>query len=194
MDQSSQTVTRGDFERFATELRAELAETLAQALPAGRHDVLSDVLGQLRILKWGAGFALAAIMGAFGVLYQGQADLREEMRGEIAGLRHEVGSGIAGLRQEMRSGIAGLRQEMRSEIAGLRQEMRSEIAGLRGEMQREFRALRQEISSLAERVARLEAGHTYILRRFEEWSSSRSIGPDTLRAPGDAPARAESGS
>ena len=161
MDQSSQTVTRGDFERFATELRAELAETLAQALPAGRHDVLSDVLGQLRILKWGAGFALAAIMGAFGVLYQGQADLREEMRGEIAGLR---------------------------------QEMRSEIAGLRGEMQREFRALRQEISSLAERVARLEAGHTYILRRFEEWSSSRSIGPDTLRAPGDAPARAESGS
>ena len=161
MDQSPQTVTRGDFERFATELRAELAQTLARALPAGRHDVLSDVLGQLRILKWGAGFALAAIMGAFGVLYQGQVDLREEMRGEIAGLR---------------------------------QEMRSEIAGLREEMQREFRALRQEISSLAERVARLEVGQTYILGRFEEWSPSRSIGPGIPHAPGDAPAQAESGS
>ncbi len=172
MDQSPQTVTRGDFERFATELRAELAQTLARALPAGRHDVLSDVLGQLRILKWGAGFALAAIMGAFGVLYQGQVDLREEMRGEIAGLRQEIGSGIAGLRQEMRS----------------------EIAGLREEMQREFRALRQEISSLAERVARLEAGQTYILGRFEEWSPSRSIGPGIPHAPGDAPAQAESGS
>ena len=161
MDQSSQTVTRGDFERFATELRAELAETLAQALPAGRHDVLSHVLGQLRILKWGAGFALAAIVGAFGVLYQGQLDLREEMR---------------------------------SEITALGEEMRREMAGLREEMQRDFRALRQEISSLAERVARLEAGHTYILGRFEEWFSSRSIGLDTPHAPGDAPARAESGS
>ena len=150
MDQSPETVTRGDFDRFATELRTELAEALVQSMPVGRHDVLSDVLGQLRILKWGAGFALAAIMGAFGVLYQGQVDLRLEMR--------------------------------------------SEIAGLREEMQREFRALRQEISSLAERVARLEAGHTYILGRFEEWSSSRSIGPDTPHAPGDAPARAESGS
>ena len=150
MDHSPETVTRGDFDRFATELRAELAQTLAQAMPAGRHDVLSDVLGQLRILKWGAGFALAAIMGAFGVLYQGQVDLRLEMR--------------------------------------------SEIAGLREEMQREFRALRQEISILAERVARLEAGHTYILGRFEEWSLSRSIGPDTRHAPGDAPAPAERGS
>ena len=135
MDETLAPVTRSDFERFAVEMRKEVAAAVAASAAPGRHDVLSDVLGQLRIIKWGAGFALAAIMGAFGILYQGQVDLRAEMRGEIAGLRME---------------------------------MRSEIAALREEMHREFAVLRREIASLGERVARLEAGHGFILARLDD--------------------------
>ena len=146
MEETLAPVTRSDFERFAVEMRKEVAAAVAASAAPGRHDVLSDVLGQLRIIKWGAGFALAAIMGAFGILYQGQVDLRAEMRGEIAGLR----------------------AEMRGEIAGLRAEMRSEIAALREEMHREFGVLRREIASLGERVARLEAGQGFILTRLDD--------------------------
>ena len=190
MEESLAPITRRDFERFAAEMREEVAAAVAASARSGGQDVLSDVLGQLRIIKWGAGFALAAIMGAFGILYQGQIDLRAEMRGEIAGLRAEMRGEIAGLRAEMRSGIAGLRdemrteiaglgeemrteiaglrEEMRTEIAGLREEMRTEIAGLREEMHREFGVLRREIAGLGERVARLEAGQGFILTRLDD--------------------------
>ena len=43
----------------------------------------------------------------------------------------------------------------------------TEISALREEMQREFKAVRRDIAALGERVARLEAGQTFILRRLD---------------------------
>lgn len=164
MEEPLAPVTRADFERFAAEIRGEIAVAVAAAAPAGGRDVLSDILGQLRILKWGMGLALVAIMGALGVLYQGQADLREELRAEfraeISGLRGE----IAGLRGE----IAALREEMHREFRAVREEMRREFKAVREEMQREFKAVRRDIAALGERVARLESGQTFILGRLED--------------------------
>ena len=141
MEEPLPPVTRADFERFAAEIRGEIAAAVAAAVPAGGRDVLSDILGQLRILKWAMGLALVAIMGAFGVLYQGQADLRAELRAEF------------------RAEISGLR----GEIAGLREEMHREFKAVREEM-------RRDLAALGERVARLESGQTFILGRLEEIS------------------------
>ena len=142
MDDHLAPVTQGDFERLAAELREEVVAAVAASVGARERELLSDVLGQLRMLKWSLGFALVAITGALGFLYQGLNDLGVE-----------------------------LRAEMRSEIGGLRAEMRSEIAALREEMHREFAAVRRELASLGERVARLEAGQTFILGRLDELTS-----------------------
>ena len=142
MDDHLAPVTRGDFERLAAELREEVVAAVAESVGARERELLSDVLGQLRMLKWSLGFALVAITGALGFLYQGLNDLGVE-----------------------------LRAEMRSEIGGLRAEMRSEIAALREEMHREFAAVRRELASLGERIARLEAGQTFILGRLDELTS-----------------------
>lgn len=192
MEEPLAPVTRADFERFAAEIRGEIAAAVAASAPAGGHDVLSDILGQLRVLKWAMGFALVAIMGAFGVLYQGQADLAaelraefraeiSELRAEISGLRSETSTQIAGLRQEMRAEVAGLREEMKREFKAVREDMQREFKAVREEMQREFKAVREEmqrefnavrrdIAALGERMARLEAGQTFILGRLEDIS------------------------
>jgi len=112
MEEPLAPVTRADFERFAAEIRGEIAAAVAASAPAGENDVLSDILGQLRVLKWAMGLALVAIMGAFGVLYQGQADLRTELRAEI---RAE----ISGLRAE----ISALRDEMHREFKAVRRDI-----------------------------------------------------------------------
>ena len=114
MDENLAPVTRRDFEELAAQLREEIegiVAAVAERAPAHGHDVLSDVLGQLRILKWGAGFALAAIMGGFGFLYQGQLELGNEIRE----LRRETRSEITALRQEMYRRI----EELRGDVADL---------------------------------------------------------------------------
>ena len=168
MDDHLASVTRGDFERLAAELREEVVAAVAESVGARERELLSDVLGQLRMLKWSLGFALVAITGALGFLYQGLNDLGVE------------------LRAEMRSEIGGLRTEMRSEIGGLRAELRSEIAALREETHREFTAVRRELASLGERVARLEAGQTFILGRLDELTS-RVRAPETQGGAGAVP-------
>ena len=192
MEEPLAPVTRADFERFAAEIRGEIAAAVAASAPAGGHDVLSDILGQLRVLKWAMGLALVAVMGALGVLYQGQAnlgaELRAEFRAEISGLRAEFRAEISGLRAELRGELSGLRAEFRGELSGLRteisalreemqreftavrEEMRREFKAVREEMRREFKAVRRDVAGLGERVARLESGQTFILGRLEEIS------------------------
>ena len=41
--------------------------------------VQGALAGEVRVLKWGAGFAIAAILGAFGLLYQNQILLHERV-------------------------------------------------------------------------------------------------------------------
>ncbi len=164
MDENLAPVTRRDFEEFAAQLREEMegmVAAVAERAPAHGHDVLSDVLGQLRILKWGAGFALAAIMGGFGFLYQGQLELGNEIR--------------------------ELRREMRSEITALRQEMRSEIATLRQEMYRRIGELRGDVADLSERVVGVETGQRFVLRRLDEMAP-RDRGMESDELSTEAPA------
>ncbi|MYE13723.1 MAG: hypothetical protein F4X99_19120 [Gammaproteobacteria bacterium] len=83
MEEPLAPFTRADLERFAAEIREEIAAVVAASARAGRHDVLSDILMQLRILKWVMGLGFVAIMGALGGLYHGQADLLAELRAEF---------------------------------------------------------------------------------------------------------------
>ena len=41
--------------------------------------VLGTLAGEVRVLKWGTGLALAAILGALGLLYQNQIVLQERV-------------------------------------------------------------------------------------------------------------------
>lgn len=40
---------------------------------------LGTIIGEMRALKWGAGLAIAAILGALGLLYQNQTVLHENV-------------------------------------------------------------------------------------------------------------------
>ena len=40
---------------------------------------LGTIMGEMRALKWGAGLAIAAILGALGLLYQNQTVLHESV-------------------------------------------------------------------------------------------------------------------
>ena len=89
----SQAVTI-DTLRFSNRLKeaglpGEQAEALAHAIDAelnGAKTTVATLTGEVRVLKWAAGIALAFIFGAFAILYQGQAaivgvqtDLRERV-------------------------------------------------------------------------------------------------------------------
>ena len=119
---------------------------------------------EFRLFKWLATFALATVLGGFGLLYQQTTDLRVEMRvlhsdllqelhAQISGVRDE----ISDLREEMHTEIGGLREEMHTQIGGLREEMHTQIGGLREEMHKEHTEIRKEIGSVRERVIGLEA-------------------------------------
>ena len=81
--------------RFSSQLKEAgftdvQAEALARAIDARTNGdartTVATLTGEVRILKWAAGIALAFIFGAFAILYQGQAaivgvqtDLRERV-------------------------------------------------------------------------------------------------------------------
>ncbi|MYD97512.1 MAG: hypothetical protein F4X98_09020 [Gammaproteobacteria bacterium] len=142
-------------------------------------DVGSEVVTQseFRLFKWLATFALATVLGGFGLLYQQTSDLRVEMRvlhtdllrelhAQINGVRGEINS-VRGEINGVRDEINGVRDEInevrveisevRVEISSLREEMHREIGGLREEMHKGHAEIRKEIASVRERVVRLEA-------------------------------------
>ena len=77
----------------------------------------SEVVTQseFRLFKWLATFALATVLGGFGLLYQQTTDLRVEMRVLHGELLRELHTQIGGLREEMHTQIGGLREEMHKE-------------------------------------------------------------------------------
>ena len=90
---------------------------------------------EFRLFKWLATFALATVLGGFGLLYQQTTELRVEMRvlhGELL-------------------------RELHTQIGGLREEMHTQIGGLREEMHKEHTEIRKEVGSVRERVIGLEA-------------------------------------
>ncbi|MDE0662059.1 MAG: hypothetical protein OXI79_20700 [Gammaproteobacteria bacterium] len=92
---------------------------------SGRSEAVTQ--NEFRLFKWLATFVVAAVLGAFGVIYQQIADVRVEMRD----LHNTV--------------LRELYTQLDTQIGGLRKEMKAEIGGLR-----------QDIGSLRERVVRVE--------------------------------------
>lgn len=137
-------ITRTEFERMASRLTALESNAPGSGarmdqegrIVSGRSEAVTQ--NEFRLFKWLATFVVAAVLGAFGVIYQQIADVRVEMRD----LHNTV---LRELYSQLDTQIGGLRQEFRTEIGGLRKEMKAEIGGLR-----------QDIGSLRERVVRVE--------------------------------------
>lgn len=148
---NTEAITRTEFERMASRLTALESNAPGSAtrmddegrIVSGWSEAVTQ--NEFRLFKWLATFVVAAVLGAFGVIYQQIADVRVEMRDlhntVLRELYTQLDMQIGGLRRELGS----LRQELRTEIGGLRKEMKAEIGGLR-----------QDIGSLRERVVRVE--------------------------------------
>ena len=113
-----------------TALESNESQSLARIDKGGRAlSGQSEVVTQneFRLFKWLGTFVVAAVLGAFGVIYQQIADVRVEMR------------------DLHNTALRELYTQLDTQIGGLRQEMKAEIGGLR-----------QDIGSLRERVVRVE--------------------------------------
>ena len=109
-------------------------------------------VGEFRLFKWLGTFALAAVLGGFGLLYEQVGDVRVAMER----LQTELLKEIHALRGEMHTEFASVRQEMHAGFASIRQEMHAESASIRQEMHTEHASIREDISGMRERVARVE--------------------------------------
>ena len=163
---NTEAVSRSEFDAMIERMASRLAALERAAAPSparideedrpasGQSEVVTQ--NEFRLFKWLGTFLVAAVLGAFGVLYQQISDTRVEMRElhttVIRELYAQIGSVREDLGSQIRSEVGGLRQEMKAEIGGLRQE----IGSLRQEMNANHDSIREEIGSLRERVVRIE--------------------------------------
>jgi uncharacterized protein involved in exopolysaccharide biosynthesis len=75
---------------------------------------------------------------------------------------------LQGLLREVatKSDVESTRNELRAEIEALRKELRAEIEALRSEFREEVKSLEARISSLEQRVARLEGSINLFIKLF----------------------------
>lgn len=107
---------------------------------AGRDaDVVTK--DEFRLFKWLGTFALATVMAGFGLLYEQVSDVRV---------------GMERLHGEVQREIHGLRETMHAENASIREEMEAKHAAITEQMHAGFAGIREEISTVRERVARVE--------------------------------------
>ena len=185
-------ITRDEFERVGARLTAleasrATSDTDEAARDEGAPPAHKDYVRQeeFRLFKWLGSFALVAVLGGFGLLYEQTSDLRVAMERLHADLSQEMHALDADLSQDMHARHADLSQEMhalhastredmhalhastredmhaqhtatRSEIAGVRSDMHAELAGIREDMHAQHAAIRSEIAGVRERVVRLE--------------------------------------
>ena len=162
-------IARAEFEQMASRLAAlEASAPRSHALIDEEVPALSNqsevvTQNEFRLFKWLVTFVVAAVLGAFGVLYQQIADTRVEMRDlhntTLREIYRQIGTQIGGFRQEVGEQISGLRQEVGEQIGGLRQEVGEQIGGLRqevGGLRQDVGDLRQEMGTVRERVVRIE--------------------------------------
>ena len=100
----------------------------------------------------GCSVAILAVMVSLHVrLTADVAELRRELRGEVAGVRGEV-AGVRGEVAEVRGEVAEVRREVRGDLAEVRRELRGDLAEVRGDLA----ALRRDVAGQGERLARIE--------------------------------------
>ena len=125
----------------AVALMAQHVETGTRASRSGNF-VHKD---EFRLFKWIGGLALASILGGFGFLYQGLADLRVAVERQHGELRSEMEQQYGELRSEMERQNGELRSEMERQNGGLRSEMERQHGELRSEMERQNGELRSDM-------------------------------------------------
>ena len=106
---------------------------------SGQFEVVTQ--NEFRVVKWLGTFALTAVLGGLGFLYQ------------------QSYQQFAEVRIEMRNLHATVLQELHAQIGGLRKDMQAEHDAMRAEhdgMQAEHDSIRQAIGSVRERVVRVE--------------------------------------
>ncbi|MDE0037026.1 MAG: hypothetical protein OXU77_05600 [Gammaproteobacteria bacterium] len=152
---NTEAITRTEFDAMIERTASRLAALEGDASPSssrideegrttsGQSEAVTQ--NEFRLFKWVGTFFVAAVLGAFGVLYQQISDVRVEMRD----LHNTV---LRELYTQLDTQIGGLRREFGS----LRQEFRTEIGGLRQEMKENHDRNLEEIGSLRERVVRVE--------------------------------------
>ena len=123
-------ITREELDSAIEPLVVRIA-ALEAAWKSRRGDANVVRRGEFRMLKWQAMFALAAVLGGLGLLYEEIGDIRVAMErlrtdlvGEIRGLRCDMQAELSGLRGE----VTGVRE--RWSIAGPRRslaDMRSAV-------------------------------------------------------------------
>ena len=118
-----------------------------RATATGQFEVVTQ--SEFRLFKWLAAFVAAAVLGAFGVLYQQIADMRVEMRDLHATVLSELYAQIGGVRADLGKEIDGVREDLRKEIDGVREDLRKE-------MKANHDSVIEAIGSLRERVVRVE--------------------------------------
>ena len=110
-------ITREELDSVVQPLavRMDALETSVGDRPGGDFVRASE----FRLFKWLGTFALAAVLGGFGLLYEQVGDVRVAMERLQTDLLKEIHA----LRGEMHAGFASVRQEMHTEFASVRQEM-----------------------------------------------------------------------
>ena len=114
------------------QLRSEIAALkdavalMAQHVETGTRASRSENFvykDEFRLFKWIGGLALASILGGFGFLYQGLADLRVAVERQHGELRSEMERQNGELRSEMERQNSELRSDMNRQFADVRERL-----------------------------------------------------------------------
>lgn len=135
MAAANPVITRDEFDRMGKRVTAlETSRSTAHAdTPApgddfARFDPADFVRkDEFRLFKWLGTFALATVLGGFGLLYEQTSDLRVSMERLHADLSREIHAQHTSLRDEMNAGFTSLREDMHAQFTAVR----SDIAGVR---------------------------------------------------------------
>ena len=136
------------------QLRSEIAALkdavalMAQHVETGTRASRSEKFvhkDEFRLFKWIGGLALASILGGFGFLYQGLADLRVAVERQHGELRSDMNRQYGELRSEMERQNGELRSEMERHNGELRSEMERQNSELRSDMNRQFADVRERL-------------------------------------------------
>ena len=120
MAAANPVITRDEFDRIGERLTAlEASRTAADAEnPAASYDIPRpgqiDFVRQdeFRLFKWLGSFALVAILGGFGLLYEQSSDLRVAMERLHADLLREMHAQTASIREDMHEQHSAIRNEI----------------------------------------------------------------------------------
>lgn len=169
MAPANSAITRDEFNRIgarvaaleASRSGADADTTGDEVAPPGHAEFVRQ--DEFRLFKWLGTFAIAAVLGGFGLLYEQTSDLRVAMERLHADLSQKMHALHASTREDVHAQHTSMREDMhvqhtaiRSEVAGVRTDMLTELAGIREDMHAQHAAIRSEIAGVRERVVRLE--------------------------------------